>query len=71
MPGFFNPNKYEQRFSIMSSTYGIETDTWPVIPFILKEARLPLYLTMLVPIKASTRASRARAFKQLVRVFKG
>ncbi|ESA37116.1 wd-40 repeat-containing protein [Leptolyngbya sp. Heron Island J] len=42
-----------QFISLLSQTYGMETQTWPVIPMLLQSVSLPLTLRALVPLKAT------------------
>ncbi len=60
-----------QFISLLSQTYGLETQTWPVIPLILQAVTLPLGLRALVPLKATDSDEWADAIERLCTDLKG
>jgi len=63
-PAYFADN-VNQFIDLMTESYGLDTDTWPVIPLILKPVELPLRLSMLMKVNATNPEEWEEAIKHL------
>ena len=54
---------------LLAQTYGLETDTWPVIPLRLEPVKLPTRLAMLTALDATDPDERERVLERLSSLF--
>jgi WD40 repeat protein len=54
---------------LLAQTYGLETDTWPVIPLRLEPVKLPTRLAMLTALDATDPDERERVLERLSNLF--
>lgn len=57
--------------ALLAQTHGQQTDTWPVIPVIIEEVKLPLWLSFLKGLEATDAASRKLAVDRLCKLIIG
>lgn len=53
-------------FDLLIQSYGAETGTWPVIPLILEDVKLPTRITQLVSLEATNSEDREQAVNKLL-----
>jgi WD40 repeat protein len=57
--------------ALLGQTHGQQTDTWPVIPVIIEQVKLPLWLSLLKGLKATDAAGRKHAVDRLCKLIIG
>ncbi|WP_414586543.1 eIF2A-related protein [Scytonema sp. PCC 10023] len=58
-------NGFNQFVDLIAQSYGLDTETWPVIPLILQPIQLPPRLNMLVRLNATNQQEQEEAIRRL------